>query len=126
MTDKTIDCELCKPAMVLIEGERAYVRYDSNSLARGHVLAIPRRHVANFFDMTGDEKAEILSLLDRAKAQIDQEHAPDGYNIGVNIGQAGGQSRMHVHVHLIPRYRGDVPDPRGGIRCVLAKRTATS
>jgi diadenosine tetraphosphate (Ap4A) HIT family hydrolase len=49
---------------------------------------------------------------------------PDGYNIGVNIGKAGGQSRMHVHVHLIPRFDGDVPDPRGGIRCVLAKRTS--
>jgi diadenosine tetraphosphate (Ap4A) HIT family hydrolase len=115
-------CELCRPAMVVIEGERAYVRFDSNSLARGHVLAIPRRHVANFFDMTGDEKTEILALLDRAKAKIDDEFAPDGYNIGVNVGTAGGQSRMHVHVHLIPRYHGDVPDPRGGIRCVLAKR----
>jgi diadenosine tetraphosphate (Ap4A) HIT family hydrolase len=122
MADKTIDCELCRPAMVLIEGERAYVRYDSNSLARGHVLVIPRRHVASFFDMASEEKTEVLSLLDRAKTKIDQEFAPDGYNIGVNIGAAGGQSRMHVHVHLIPRYRGDVPDPRGGIRCVLAKR----
>ena len=109
--------------MVLIDGERAYVRYDSNSLARGHVLVIPHRHVASFFDMTGEEKTEVVSLLDRAKAQIDRNHAPDGYNIGVNIGEAGGQSRMHVHVHLIPRYRGDVPDPRGGIRCVLAKRS---
>ena len=122
MANETIDCELCRPAMVLIDGERAYVRYDSNSLARGHVLVIPRRHVASFFDMTGEEKTEVVSLLDRAKAQIDREHAPDGYNIGVNIGEAGGQSRMHVHVHLIPRHRGDVPDPRGGIRCVLAKR----
>jgi diadenosine tetraphosphate (Ap4A) HIT family hydrolase len=78
--------------------------------------------VADFFDMTADEKAAILSLLDRAKAHIAREHSPDGYNIGVNIGKAGGQSRMHVHVHLIPRYTGDVPNPSGGIRCVLAKR----
>ncbi len=115
-------CELCQPSMVVIEGERAYVRYDSNSLARGHMLVIPRRHVANFFDMTGEEKIEILSLLDRAKSQVDKDFAPDGYNVGINVGEAGGQSRMHVHVHLIPRYRGDVPDPRGGIGCVLAKR----
>jgi len=60
--------------------------------------------------------------LDRAKAHIDAEFRPDGYNIGVNVGRAGGQSRMHVHVHLIPRYTGDVADPRGGIRCVLAGR----
>jgi diadenosine tetraphosphate (Ap4A) HIT family hydrolase len=59
-------------------------------------------------------------LLDRAKAHIETEFRPDGYNIGVNIGRAGGQSRLHVHVHLIPRHSGDVSDPRGGIRCVLA------
>jgi diadenosine tetraphosphate (Ap4A) HIT family hydrolase len=110
--------------MVLVEDEFAYVRYDNNSLSKGHVLAVPRRHVADFFDMTTEEKAAILSLLDRAKAHIAREHSPDGYNIGVNIGKAGGQSRMHVHVHLIPRYAGDVPNPSGGIRCVLAKRQA--
>jgi len=115
-------CELCTPDMVLIEDDLAYVRYDNNSLSKGHVLAVPRRHVADFFDMTAAEKAAILSLLDRAKAHIAREHSPDGYNIGVNIGKAGGQSRMHVHVHLIPRYAGDVPNPSGGIRCVLAKR----
>jgi diadenosine tetraphosphate (Ap4A) HIT family hydrolase len=115
-------CELCTPDMVLIEDEFAYVRYDNNSLSKGHVLAVPRRHVADFFDMTAAEKAAILSLLDRAKAHIAREHAPGGYNIGVNVGKAGGQTRMHVHVHLIPRYTGDVADPRGGIRCVLTKQ----
>jgi diadenosine tetraphosphate (Ap4A) HIT family hydrolase len=113
-------CELCRPDMVMLEDALAYVRFDNNSLARGHVLVVPRRHVASFFDMTADEKAAVLALLDRAKAQIDREFAPDGYNIGVNVGRAGGQTRMHVHVHLIPRYQGDVADPRGGIRCVLA------
>jgi diadenosine tetraphosphate (Ap4A) HIT family hydrolase len=119
-------CELCKPDMVLLEDELAYVRYDNNSLAAGHVLVIPRRHVANFFDMNTQEKAAVLALLDRAQAIIAKEHQPDGYNIGVNVGRAGGQSRMHVHVHLIPRYTGDVADPRGGVRCVLAKRTTAS
>jgi diadenosine tetraphosphate (Ap4A) HIT family hydrolase len=117
-------CELCRPDMVLVEDELAYVRYDSNSLSKGHVLVVPRRHVADFFDMSAAEKAAILSLLDRAKVHIEREHAPDGYNIGVNIGRAGGQSRMHVHVHLIPRYTGDVANPSGGIRCVLPKNSA--
>jgi diadenosine tetraphosphate (Ap4A) HIT family hydrolase len=108
--------------MVLVDDGLAYIRYDNNSLALGHVLIVPRRHVANFFDMTEAEKACVLGLLDRAKAHIDGEYRPDGYNIGVNIGRAGGQTRMHVHVHLIPRYTGDVADPRGGIRCVLANR----
>ncbi len=117
-------CELCKPDIVLIEHELAYVRYDNNSLSKGHVLVVPRRHVADFFDMSDAEKAAILSLLDRARAMIAKGYRPDGYNIGVNIGRAGGQTRMHVHVHLIPRYTGDVADPSGGIRCVLSKRAA--
>jgi diadenosine tetraphosphate (Ap4A) HIT family hydrolase len=112
--------------MVLLQDELAYVRYDNNSLAPGHVLVIPRRHVANFFDMTAQEKTAVFSLLDQAHAIIAKKHRPDGYNTGVNVGLAGGQSRMHVHVHLIPRYTGDVADPRGGIRRVLAgRKTAT-
>jgi diadenosine tetraphosphate (Ap4A) HIT family hydrolase len=114
-------CELCQPDMVLLENELAYVRHDNNGLSRGHVLVVPRRHVANFFDMTAAEKSAVMGLLDRAQAMIENEHHPDGYNIGVNIGQAAGQNRMHVHVHLIPRYTGDVADPRGGVRCVLPK-----
>jgi diadenosine tetraphosphate (Ap4A) HIT family hydrolase len=114
-------CELCEPDMVLLENEFAYVRHDNNGLSRGHVLVVPRRHVANYFDMTAAEKSAVMGLLDRAQAMIENEHHPDGYNIGVNIGRAAGQNRMHVHVHLIPRYTGDVADPRGGIRCVLPK-----
>ncbi len=116
------DCELCIPRDVVLENDLAYVRADNNALSRGHVLAIPRRHVASFFDMTQAEQSAVLSLLSAAERLVRREHAPDGYNIGVNIGKAGGQSRMHVHVHLIPRYAGDVADPGGGIRCVLAKR----
>jgi len=113
-------CELCTPNEVVFENALAYVRYDSNSLSRGHVLVVPKRHVANFFDMTTEEQSAVLALLNQAHESSHARHSPDGYNIGVNIGKAGGQSRMHVHVHLIPRYAGDVPDPRGGIRCVLA------
>jgi diadenosine tetraphosphate (Ap4A) HIT family hydrolase len=115
-------CELCEPAQLLIENALAYVRYDSNSLSRGHVLVVPRRHVAGFFEMTPEEHEAVNSLLRKAQALVQNEHAPDGYNIGVNVGKAAGQARMHVHVHLIPRYAGDVVDPRGGIRCVLANR----
>jgi diadenosine tetraphosphate (Ap4A) HIT family hydrolase len=119
-------CELCRLDQVLFEAEDAYVRYDNNALSRGHVLVVPRRHVADFFEMTAAEKASVIELLDKAKALIAAEHKPDGYNIGVNVGRAGGQSRMHVHVHLIPRYTGDVADPSGGIRCVLANRHTSS
>lgn len=118
----TEDCELCRPENVLLEGSLAYVRYDNNSLSPGHVLVVPRRHVASYFDMTVQEKAEMQSLLDRAQTRIAADHSPDGYNIGVNVGKAGGQNRMHVHMHLIPRYNGDVADPSGGVRCVLARK----
>ena len=72
--------------------------------------------------MTKEEQDSVLSLLNQAQRVIEKEYAPDGYNIGVNVGKAGGQSRMHVHVHLIPRYEGDVPNPQGGIRCVLTRK----
>lgn len=106
---------------MVCENELAYARFDSNSLAPGHVIVVPRRHVADFFDMTDAEQAAVLSLLNEARRRIQEQHSPDGYNIGANIGSAAGQARMHVHVHLIPRYAGDVPDPRGGIRCVLRR-----
>ena len=114
------ECELCTPADVVLQNALAYARYDNNSLSRGHVLVIPRRHVANFFDMSNDEQVAVLELLGEVQRHLERSFSPDGYNIGVNIGVAGGQSRMHVHVHLIPRYAGDVPDPGGGIRCVLS------
>jgi len=102
------------------------VRYDNHALSRGHVLVVPKRHVASFFDMSTDEQIAVLQLLGQAQRHLQLTFSPDGYNIGVNVGAAAGQSRMHVHVHLIPRYVGDVPDPSGGIRCVLSssKRAA--
>lgn len=116
------DCELCNPEEALLQDALAYVAYEKNSLSAGHLIVVPKRHVADFFDMTGAEQAAVLALLNRARQMVHEQHGPDGYNIGVNVGKAAGQTRMHVHVHLIPRYAGDVPDPRGGIRCVLAKR----
>jgi diadenosine tetraphosphate (Ap4A) HIT family hydrolase len=114
-------CQLCILEDVLLENQLAYVRRDNHALSRGHVLVVPRRHVASFFDMTTDEQTAVLALLRDAQALVHSSHSPDGYNIGVNIGKAAGQARMHVHVHLIPRYTGDVADPSGGIRCVLRK-----
>jgi diadenosine tetraphosphate (Ap4A) HIT family hydrolase len=116
-----INCELCGDELALFGDDNAFVRYDNNALSKGHVLVVPRRHVADFFEMTWAEQTSILSLLDKARAHIAREHSPAGYNIGVNVGKAAGQTRMHVHVHLIPRYIGDVADPRGGIRCVLPR-----
>jgi diadenosine tetraphosphate (Ap4A) HIT family hydrolase len=114
-----LSCELCTPGAVLAQNALAYARDESNALSPGHVIIVPRRHVADFFDMEPAEQAAVLELLNRARKLVQEKHSPDGYNVGVNVGKAAGQSRMHVHLHLIPRYAGDVPDPRGGIRCVL-------
>jgi len=121
MTSEAPACELCKPAELIFEKPLAYARYDSHALSRGHVLVVPRRHVAGFFEMTAEEQAEVLQLLNHAHRFVEQRFAPDGYNIGANVGKAAGQNRMHVHFHLIPRYAGDVADPSGGIRCVLKR-----
>ena len=114
-------CELCKPVDVVAENALAYLRYEGNSLSRGHVIVVPKRHVADFFDMTDEEQAATLELLREARKIILKKHSPDGFNIGANVGKAAGQNRMHVHFHLIPRYAGDVADPRGGIRRALSK-----
>jgi diadenosine tetraphosphate (Ap4A) HIT family hydrolase len=125
-SEAEVSCELCTRADLVIENTLAYVRRDNHALSKGHVLVIPKRHVASFFDMTAEEQAAVLALLNEAQKAVQKEHSPDGYNIGVNVGKAGGQSRMHVHVHLIPRYAGDVPDPSGGIRCVLPRKGVRS
>lgn len=114
-------CELCMPKDVVCENALAYAGYEKNSLSRGHVIVVPKRHVADFFEMTPEEQGAVLTLLNEVRNLVQEKHEPDGYNIGANVGAAAGQSRMHVHFHLIPRYKGDVADPRGGIRCVLKR-----
>ena len=97
----------------------AIARHDLFPVSKGHTLIIPRRHVGSFFETTADERREMLALLDDARALLDTAHRPDGYNIGINDGVAAGQTVMHLHLHLIPRYTGDSPDPRGGVRWVV-------
>ena len=95
---------------------------DAHPISHGHTLVIPVRHVASFFDITEAEREGLMSLLFNAKRRIDAESSPKGYNIGVNDGAAAGQTVPHLHLHLIPRYDGDLQDPRGGVRWVLPKK----
>lgn len=116
------NCPFCK-----VESEREIIASTSLSIAffdgypvsQGHVLIIPRRHVASFFDLTENEQQDMLKLANCVKGIIDEMYHPDGYNIGVNVGEAAGQSVFHVHMHVIPRYKGDVSNPRGGVRGVI-------
>ena len=109
---------------VLIEHPLAVAKRDGYPVTKGHTLIIPRRHVASFFEATEEERHAMLKLLDEAKVMLDQEHSPDGYNIGINNGAAAGQTVMHLHIHLIPRYAGDNADPRGGIRWIFPEKAA--
>lgn len=101
------------------DGKLVFGIWDSHPVSAGHALLIPKRHVASWFDATREEQAELLSAVEAARAEIEKTRLPDGYNIGVNIGSAAGQTVFHLHVHVIPRYDGDVQNPRGGVRRVL-------
>jgi len=113
------DCPFCRAPNIVIENELAFADYDSYPASPGHCLVITRRHVAEYFQATAEEKVAIWELVDEVKTIIDKEYNPDGYNVGVNIGAAAGQSVPHVHIHMIPRYKGDVETPQGGVRGVI-------
>ena len=92
---------------------------DKNPVTPGHALVIPLRHEPNFLAIRHEEIEAIWTLVGEAKALIDRQFHPDGYNLGVNVGELAGQTIGHAHLHLIPRYRGDTENPRGGVRSVI-------
>jgi diadenosine tetraphosphate (Ap4A) HIT family hydrolase len=114
---------LTRPATDRIaENALAFAIRDGFPVSPGHTLVVPKRLVATWFDATRDEQHALLDLVDLVKAQLDAEFHPDGYNIGWNAGAAAGQTVMHLHIHVIPRYLGDMPDPRGGVRHVIPSK----
>jgi diadenosine tetraphosphate (Ap4A) HIT family hydrolase len=100
----------------------AVLIHDGFPVSSGHSLIIIRRHVGSFFDLSDSERTDMLELLDCAKSMLDRKFHPDGYNIGINDGPAAGQTVPHLHMHLIPRYSGDVVDPRGGVRWIIPEK----
>lgn len=106
----------------ICENESCLAFYDEFPVSIGHVLIISKRHIKTFFDLTKVEQYDMINLLNKCKTIIDDLYKPQGYNIGVNCGTAAGQSVMHVHMHLIPRYAGDVENPRGGVRGVIPNK----
>lgn len=98
----------------------AFAIRDKYPVTPNHTLVIPKRVAATWFDATWDERVALIELVDEVKRMLDAgSPRPDGYNIGMNVGPAAGQTIPHLHIHVIPRYRGDVPDPRGGVRHVI-------
>lgn len=112
------DCLFCKEPQTEIIAENEFVLafFDKFPVNHGHTLIIPKRHIASFFEVTSDELQAINELIFTAKNILDERFMPEGYNIGINVGAAAGQTIFHLHCHIIPRYLGDVEDPRGGIR----------
>jgi len=114
-------CTFCglETDRIISESDYSFTIRDGFPVSKGHTLIIPKRHVQSFFELQAIEKAAILQAMDEAKEALDKEFSPDGYNIGINDGEAAGQTVMHLHVHLIPRYKGDMEDPRGGVRWIF-------
>jgi superfamily II DNA or RNA helicase/HKD family nuclease/diadenosine tetraphosphate (Ap4A) HIT family hydrolase len=119
-----MDCPFCNPPRDRVFHEDALVRclWDAYPVSEGHALVITRRHVATWFEASAEEQAAVMRGVEIARAEISRRHAPDGFNIGINVDAAAGQTVFHLHVHVIPRYWGDVSDPRGGVRYVLPSR----
>jgi diadenosine tetraphosphate (Ap4A) HIT family hydrolase len=112
------------PERVFYEDDLVRCLWDAYPVSEGHALVITRRHVATWFDATGEEQAALVRGIEQARREIEKSQRPDGYNVGFNAGEAAGQTVFHLHVHVIPRLRGDVEDPRGGIRHVIPSKAA--
>ena len=122
---KESDCPFCSPnseAELIVESATAYAIYDKFPVSEGHALIIPKKHAANYFDLTFKSQAACMFMLNRVKEIVSEKFKPDGFNIGINVGESAGQTVSHVHIHLIPRYKGDVEDPRGGVRGVIPNK----
>lgn len=117
--DPCIFCHLDRPLLAENDGARAF--YDAYPVSPGHALVTPRTHVRTLFEASAEEYAACFRLVRELKDILDDRHAPDGFNIGVNCEVAGGQSVWHAHIHVIPRYAGDVAEPLGGVRNVIPR-----
>ena len=120
----TIDCLFCdkdnpEKNRIILENKLFYARWDNIPVSEGHAEIVPKRHVESFFELTEEELSKMYDLIRKTKEVIDEKYSPSGYNIGVNEGEAAGRTIHHLHMHLIPRYKGDVEDPKGGIRHII-------
>lgn len=115
------NCPFCFPpsSRVFYKTQLVVGLWDSYPVSPGHALLVPRRHVPDWFEASEEECRELMEGVQAARAAILEKHQPQGFNLGINMGEAAGQTVFHLHVHLIPRYSGDVEDPRGGIRRVI-------
>lgn len=119
-----MSCPFCQlnEDRIVVESSHGIVLRDAFPVSPGHTLIVSRRHVSSIFELSFEEQCEMLVLLENSKILLDEMYKPDAFNIGINDGPAAGQTVPHLHIHLIPRYEGDVAEPRGGIRWVMPNK----
>lgn len=126
MPSPTSGCPFCAPSehTVLERSSYGFVLPDRHPVTRGHTIVVPQRHVASIFELPTSEQQDLWALVEVVRGHLTRALAPDGFTVGINDGPAAGQTVDHAHIHVIPRYQGDVPDPRGGVRWVLPENAA--
>lgn len=115
-------CNLDTQRELIVESPTTYSVYDRFPVSNGHALIIPKRHCADYFELTLEEQSDCWSSVNTVKQILVQKYNPDGFNVGINVNKEAGQTIPHVHIHLIPRYKGDVKDPEGGVRGVIPEK----
>jgi diadenosine tetraphosphate (Ap4A) HIT family hydrolase len=118
-------CPFCSPdteRVLLLESATAYAIFDKFPVSEGHTLIIPKKHCSDYFELSFKEQSACWFMLNKAKEILKKKFNPDGFNVGININETAGQTVPHVHIHLIPRYKGDVIEPRGGVRGVIPSK----
>lgn len=116
------NCPFCKPDLereLIVESATAYAIFDKFPVSDGHALIIPKKHTADYFQLSFREQSVCIFMLNMVQGIVSRKYNPDGFNVGINISEAAGQTVSHVHIHLIPRYKGDVAVPQGGVRGVI-------
>jgi diadenosine tetraphosphate (Ap4A) HIT family hydrolase len=124
-TDNNISCPFCileSAREVFIENESAFAIFDKFPVSNGHLLIIPKLHFSSYFELDSEIQSACWDLINQSKELLEKKFSPSGYNIGININEAAGQTIEHAHIHLIPRYEGDVSNPKGGVRGVIPSK----
>ena len=124
--DANAPCPFCEidPQRIIYEDQFCFAVRDWFPVSEGHTLIVSKRHIPSYFDASDEEKNALTHTMEKIKRDIDKHFAPDAYNIGINDGPEAGQTVPHLHIHLIPRYKGDTADPRGGVRWVVPDKAA--
>ena len=117
-----IFCDKINKNNNLFETSKRIAFFDENPVSKGHTLLIPKEHFDTYFDLPDFYTKSLDLAIKNVKKILDEKFYPDGYNIGFNCGETAGQTIMHFHIHIIPRYKGDVKNPRGGIRGIIPNK----